>query len=289
LSDKLGTLLADRPALRRLSWRLGRRLYTSARGEQIAVEIESDGEAYLQARVIANVRDARLHVIDIGANQGDWTRHLIDQLPAGHRSPGRVRVDLFEPVPATRRRLGAVLEAIDSAGLCVVHDLAISDVAGHFEMAVMSDTGGTDTLHFDDSSEVPPGGWVSVETQTLSAFCAAHGFDHLHLVKCDAEGHDLKVIMGARDLLAARRIDVMQFEYNHRWVFSRSFLKDVFDLVRGLPYRVGKLEPRGIEVYEAWHPEIERFFQSNYVLIHEPVLSWLDVRYGAFDVSNTYA
>jgi hypothetical protein len=66
-------------------------------------------------------------------------------------------------------------------------------------------------------------------------------------------------------------------------------LKDVFDLVRGLPYRVGKLEPRGIEVYEAWHPEIERFFQSNYVLIHEPVLSWLDVRYGAFDVSNTYA
>jgi hypothetical protein len=123
LSDRLGTLLAGRPALRRLSWRLGRRLYTSARGEQIAVEIESDGEAYLQARVIANVRDARLHVVDVGANQGDWTRQFIAQLPADRRLPDRVRIDLFEPVPATRKRVAAVLTDIDSVGLCKVHDL----------------------------------------------------------------------------------------------------------------------------------------------------------------------
>ncbi len=290
LSDRLGSVLADRPALRRLFWRLGRRLYTSARGEQIAVDIESDGEAYLQARVIANAPAARLQVFDIGANEGDWTRCLINQLPADRRSRDRVRVDVFEPVPATRKRLAAVLAEIDPAGVCKVHDFAVSDVVGRFMMAIMSDTGGTNTLHFEnDGSEDPPGGWVSVETQTLSAFCAAQGIAHVHLVKCDAEGHDLMVIRGARDLLAGRRIDVLQFEYNHRWIFSRSFLKDVFDLVKGLPYRIGKLAPRGIEIYEAWHPEIERFFQSNYVLVSETALGWFDVRYGAFDEFNTYA
>jgi FkbM family methyltransferase len=275
--------------LRRLSWRLGRRLYTSARGEQIAAEIDSDGEAYLQARVIANVTETRLQVLDVGANQGDWTRRFIAQLPDDRRARDRVHVDLFEPVPATRERLAATLTSIDSVEFCQVHDLALSDMAGRFEMAVMSETGGTNSLHFDGSSEAPPGGWVSVETQTLSAFCAAHGVTHIHLMKCDTEGHDFKVIKGARDLLAARCIDVLQFEYNHRWVFSRSFLKDVFEIVKGLPYRVGKLEPRSIEVYATWHPELERFFQSNYVLVNEAVLGWFSMRYGAFDESNTYA
>jgi FkbM family methyltransferase len=113
------------------------------------------------------VRDARLHVVDIGANQGDWTRQFIAQLPADRRLPDRVRIDLFEPVPATRKRLAAVLTDIDSVGLCKVHDLALSDVAGHFEMAIMSETGGTNSLHFDGSSEGPPGGWVSVETRSV--------------------------------------------------------------------------------------------------------------------------
>jgi FkbM family methyltransferase len=291
LTDQLGALLATRPALRRLSWRLGRRLYTSARGEQIALEIGSDGEAYLQAQVIANVpSDVRLRVFDIGANQGDWTRHFISLLPDDRRSSERVHVDLFEPIPATRARLAAATLAMaDRAVICEVHSAAISNVAGQFKMAIMSDTGGTNSLHFDGSSEVPPGGWASVDTQTIADFCALRGIAHVHLVKCDTEGHDLKVIEGARTLLADGRIDVLQFEYNHRWVFSRSFLKDVFELVKGLPYCLGKLEPRWIEVYDAWHPELERYFQSNYVLVRAPALDWFDVRRGTFDASNTYA
>lgn len=290
MTDRLGALLAARPSLRRLSWRLGRRLYSSARGEQIALEIESDGEAYLQARVIANVpSEARLRVFDIGANQGDWTRHLISQLSDDRRSKDRAHIDLFEPVPATRARLAAALSAVDQEGICEVHSLAMSNTAGRFKMAIMSETGGTNSLHFDGSAEDPPGGWVSVDTQTIVDFCALRGIAHVHLVKCDTEGHDLKVIEGAQALLAESRIDVMQFEYNHRWVFSRSFLKDVFELVKGLPYCLGKLEPRWIEIYDAWHPELDRFFQSNYVLVSATALDWFDVRYGTFDGSNTYA
>lgn len=156
-------------------------------------------------------------------------------------------------------------------------------------MAIMSETGGTNSLNFDGTTDAPPGGWESVETKTLSAFCGSRGIAHVHLAKCDTEGHDAKVIEGALELLAKRRIDVMQFEYNHRWVFSRSFLKDVFELVKGLPYHVGKLEPRSIEIYEAWHPELDRFFLSNHVLVSDAALGWFDVRRGTFDESNTYA
>ena len=51
-------------------------------------------------------------------------------------------------------------------------------------------------------------------------------------------------------LLAAARIDVFQFEYNHRWVYGRSFLKDVFDLAAGLEYQVGKVRVRTVELFD---------------------------------------
>jgi FkbM family methyltransferase len=290
LTDLLGRSLAVAPALRRLTWRVGRRLYSAARGEQISSEIESDGEAYVQLCALKGVpRETKMQVLDIGANQGDWTRSLLTLIPKERSTRDSIRIDLFEPVPSTRQRLLAALSKIDPNGLAEVHPLAMSDRAGSFSMAIMSETGGTNSLHFDESSDRPPGGWITVETETLSAFCSAHRINYLHLVKCDTEGHDLKVLEGARELLLQKRIDVFQFEYNHRWVFSRCLLKDVFKLMQGLPYRIGKIEPTSIELFDEWHPELDRFFQSNYVVISEHALNWFNVHRGTFDESNTYA
>ena len=291
MSDRLGAMLGSGPAsLRRFVWRLGRRLYTSARREQISLEIEGDGEGYLQSCVVRAIDPGRpLTIMDIGANQGDWTRHLLANLPPDRKTSSRLKVILFEPVPSTRARLASTIAAHDLGGVCAIHPIAMSDVKGTFEMAIMSDTGGTNSLHFDNSAAAPPGGWISIQTDTLSGFFTEHGIDHAHLVKCDTEGHDLKVMQGARDLLAQKRIDVFQFEYNHRWVFSHSFLKDVFDLIDGLPYRLGRLMPDGVEYFSRWHPELDRFFQSNYVLVSERAMTWLNSHSGTFDDSNTYA
>lgn len=132
-------------------------------------------------------------------------------------------------------------------------------------------------------------GFVPVELATLDLYCAEASVDHIHIVKCDTEGNDLAVMRGAAGLLAAGRIDVLQFEYNQRWINARAFLKDVFELVEALPYRVGRVMPESIELFDAWHPELERFYQSNYVLVREPSLHGLNARGGAFDNSNSFA
>ena len=66
---------------------------------------------------------------------------------------------------------------------------------------------------------------------------------HFGLVEIDTEGHDLRVIEGAKGLLTAGGIDVIQFEYNHRWIASRCFLRDVFQLMTPLEYRIGRVTP----------------------------------------------
>ena len=80
---------------------------------------------------------------------------------------------------------------------------------------------------------------------------------------------------------------VCQFEY-HRWVFARNYLRDVFEFVLKLPYRVAKITPQRVEVYAGWHPELERFFESNWLLLHETALDGFSPRLGLFDGRNTF-
>ena len=275
--------------LRRFMWRAGRHLYCRARGE-IANDLATNGETYVQARVLkaAEVEDGRpLVVFDVGANMGEWTKALLRQMPANLER--NARIFLFEPIPDTFEKLRANLAEFDAGGLAKAFNIALSDEPGTAEMVVLSDTGGTNSLEFDGKLAQAALGRISVEKTTLAEFCGSQNIRHVHLLKCDTEGHDAKVLQGARPMLEAEAIDVAQFEYNHRWVYARHYLKDVFDLVEDLPYRIARVCPGHIEVFEEWHFELERFFEGNYLVVHERALDWFDARFGTFDISNTYA
>jgi FkbM family methyltransferase len=282
--------IAVSPSVRRFTWRLGRRLYCAARGEPRENDIASNGEAYVQSCVARSVPlGSTLRALDIGANQGEWTLSLLRAIVRARGADGDFEIDLFEPTPMTADRL---VQALSEAGVgpgVAIHRLAMSDCAGKVKLALMSATGGSNSLHFDPGAGAPPGGWIDVETDTLSNFCRRKAIDHIHLAKCDAEGHDLAVLRGARELLFERRIDVFQFEYNHRWVFSRSFLKDVFELIDGMPYRLARIMPAHIEAFDGWHPELERYFEANYLIVRDDVVDWFDMHEARFNGTNTYS
>ena len=54
---------------------------------------------------------------------------------------------------------------------------------------------------------------------TAETYAEMRRIQRLHLVKCDAEGHDMEVLKGAESLFAKRKPDMWQFEYNHRWIW----------------------------------------------------------------------
>lgn len=276
------------PLLRRLAWRVSRRVYAEARGEPVVNAIGQNGEAYVQRCVVRSSKPgAHLQVLDIGANEGEWSLSML-LVEANAGRLGTMRIDMFEPVPATLLRLRAALALALTEGVAHIHELAVSDRSGRVPMAIMSDTGGTNTLHPDGASSAPRGDFIEVEKMTLALFCERESISHIALAKCDTEGHDLSVLRGARPLLAEGRIDVFQFEYNHRWIHARAFLKDVFDLISGLPYCLARILPNSIEILPTWHPEMERFFEGNYLLVHDHAIDWFKARTVAFDVSNTY-
>jgi FkbM family methyltransferase len=288
MTDRFDRILSKAPSLRRFAWRAGRRLYSAARGEPRINAIGVNGEAYVQRRVAAALAcKASPIVFDVGANEGEWTLSLLDALDSA--GVAEAEIHAFEPVPETRRRLHAQLDARPHRQRVVIRELALSNAAGWARIAIMSESGGTNSLHPDGGAQDPPGGFFDVATQDLDGYCSDQGLARVNLVKFDLEGHDAIALSGARRMLGEERIDVLQFEYNHRWVFSRSYLKDAFDLVADLPYSLARVRPDCIELIPRWHPELERFFEANYLLVRHAALDWFARRHGSFDASNAYA
>ena len=59
-------------------------------------------------------------------------------------------------------------------------------------------------------------------------------------------------------------------------------------MFKGTSYSIGKLTPVGIEIYENWHPELEKYFEGNYIILHPEATLWFTTIIGNFDSSNTY-
>lgn len=273
---------------RRAIWRLGRRLYMSARGEGVN-DMRSNGETWLQLRVLqrAKAQGISLVILDIGANVGDWTMSFLNQALHEGVASKMLQIHAFEPVPGTGSMLRARLGAAADAERVTVWPVALSDASGTVAMHIVGDGAGTNSLEGTSGA----GQSIEVKRETLDSFCEMNGIDHVDLVKCDTEGHDLSVLRGARRMLSDGRIDIFQFEYNSRWIYPGSNLKQVFDFLGEIPsdYALGRLCPNRIEIFEGWHQELDRFFETNMVVIRRDMVGAVPCHFGRFDAANTYA
>jgi FkbM family methyltransferase len=230
------------------------RLVTNEVRLDVDNEIDSNGETDVQ-RLALTAPDPI--VFDVGAHFGEWSKALLAQ---GGNVP---TLHLFEPSAATFQR---ALRAVGNRG--TVHQLALSDHVGKEELQIVHEFAGANSLVPFTDKKRPSGQVEVVAVSTVDAVAADLGISRVTLLKIDAEGHDLAVIRGASRMLDDRAIGLVQFEYNSRWIDSRTLLLDAFLELQPRGYTIGKVTPRGMEVYPTWHPELETFREANY-------LAWL--------------
>ncbi len=273
---------------RRSLWRLGRLIYRYARRDGHN-DPKINGEYALHRKVSqwASRRSDPFNVIDIGANVGYWSSHLLDACQrAGVQD---VHLWAFEPSNAIRSKLAIRLQSAPTDYKVSINAEAVSDKVGR--AAFDATPGITGVKHLLTDAAIADGNTPSIEVEvtTLEEIFEAERIEIADFVKTDVEGFDLSALRGAAPLLAEGRIGLFQVEYNHCWISTRSFLRDVFELVEDFPYHVCKVVPGGIDAYEAWHIELETFFETNYLLVRDDLLVVFEVRKGQFGADNTYA
>ena len=214
-------------AFRSIPWRIGRKLYIWARREASSGP-ETSGEYWLLAQAVKAAPSAAPCFLDIGARLGEWTE-LAQALLKREGLSGYVHA--FEPSAASYAHLIYKFKSNESIH---IHKQALSDLSGPRDFFVVSDLAGVNSLTPVDGATVE-----QVDSVRVDDFLEAKKIDHVLFAKCDAEGHDFNILRGASELFRQARVDVWQFEYNHRWLASRAQLKDVFDFIADKPYRLG--------------------------------------------------
>lgn len=219
----------------------------------VADDVETSGERLVVKMVRRRVGDRPAVVFDVGANRGQWTRMARSVLGPS------AEIHCFEPSAEARAGIGA--EATRVA------PVALSDV----ETA----RGGGVTLHFDAEgsglASLHPrrglGESKPVLALTLDAVCAAGSVEHIDLLKIDVEGHEIRVLRGASAMLAAGKIDAIQFEFGGACIDSRVFLRDFFDLLAPHGFAIHRVTPTGIEGPIVYSEREEVFVSSNFLAL----------------------
>lgn len=167
-------------------------------------------------------------VVDVGANIGRFTEEVI------HRWPD-ARVICFEPQPTAAALI---------TGLAEVRNIALGDKRETLKL--FCNPGGTDMSASLHQESVGIGDWtdgIDVPVERLDE----QRLTRIDLLKIDAEGNELEVMLGAGCLLHPNYTRVIQWEVNRRTLGEDPAprIREFCDLLEPRGYIIGWIDRGG--------------------------------------------
>ncbi|HEX4708094.1 MAG TPA: FkbM family methyltransferase [Candidatus Udaeobacter sp.] len=226
---------------------------------------ELTGEKFLIEHVLPRLLDKEPPVMfDVGANVGHYSKALYSAFP-------KAQIVAFEPVPRTFEALRATLVTTtvkccsiglsDAVGDAIIYDYDEVDGSEHASLfpGVLRDLHRAKTIK---ETKVP--------LITLDAYCCTASIPVIDFLKIDTEGNDLKVLKGSQAMIQKNAIRVIQFEFNQTNIFSRVFLKDFYEILRG--YSFYRLLPHALLPLGSYSFHNEIFAFQNILALNDALI-----------------
>ncbi len=180
-------------------------------------------------------------IFDVGANEGNYSKQCFD---LGFKGT----IHCFEPHPKTHTNLQQSMARLPVA----IHNIGFSNVEGTaniFDHKVGDGSehaslfeGVIHSIHKDETVK------HEIVLTTIDSFLLKNNISHIGLLKIDTEGNEFNILLGAKNALKNKKIDIIHFEFNEMNTISRVFMKDFveylsnYDLYRLLPYGFLKIK-----------------------------------------------
>lgn len=198
-------------------------------------------------------------LFDVGANIGAYTAELAVAFSA---SGSRLTIHAFEPSSGAFRTLCEVA----AANSCVLpRKLALGERVEPGELH--SDHPGSvlGSIYPRDLREygVHLSQSEKIELTTLDTYCSEAGVAHIDFLKIDTEGNELAVLRGAQRMIAAGRVDFIQFEFGEAAIDARHYLRDFFRILPG--YQISRVTRGGLSALDRYKEEYEIFRTVNFL------------------------
>ena len=269
---------------RRFMWRFARAMLFFARRDGND-DCDTSGEYLLHSTFAHHYAGSKdnVTIVDVGANTGYWADHLLASCL--NSKIESLSYYGFEPSNAVRERLTENLQRFADDVSINISSEAVGNKVGPIQFEQSGGIRGS-SRQVQGASGQTLNEVETVNMTTIDKIAESHSLEQIAFVKSDVEGFDLNVIEGAIPLLRAERIDFFQFEYNHTWIETRHYLQDVFRLVEALPYVICRVVPDGLEAYQNWHPGLETYFHSNFLIVRSALVGELKIKQIEFDAQG---
>ncbi|PWV48826.1 FkbM family methyltransferase [Chitinophaga sp. S165] len=176
-------------------------------------------------------------ILDVGANIGGYSVMLRNRkvsLPIYAFEPHPVAYNKLEEAASMHHFIPVQKGAGETALTTFIYDYIENKGSEHASMykEVIADF---------RKSEVEE---IAIDLTTIDEFIEDNGIREIALLKVDTEGNELNVLKGARQAIAKGMIKVVQVEFNEMNVISRTFFKDIIDILPG--YDFYRMLPDGL-------------------------------------------
>jgi FkbM family methyltransferase len=229
------------------------RAYADRHEGELNGDMDTNGEMWIGRQLATTSRI----VFDVGANQGQWARRMLDYSPD-------LQLHAFEP----SRTTFSLLKGNVPRAIC--NNFGLSNQAHSATLYSFGPGHGWNSLHRRTDTEhgdpnLKQNQTEQVRLETIDNYCAEKEIGAIDFLKIDIEGHDLEAIRGAERMIREHRIAVIQFEYGNCNLDSGFQLKDFFGFFPTHGYRLAKLLPDALRPVDVYTRSLETFRYQNWV------------------------
>lgn len=159
--------------------------------------VETSGEKNVINYINKVVNENPVVIFDVGAHTGEWLQMCKKNIQK------KYKIYSFEPSPVAFVELNK-----NTSENIICEQIGFGEVQGTFYMQKETDGESTSQIS-DDKSDSS----VAVTIDTIDLYCEKNNINKIHLLKLDVEGYELKILDGAKKMLASGLIDMIQFEF----------------------------------------------------------------------------
>lgn len=227
-------------------------------GGDFRISGELFASSYVRTKLLNKY--ASVIIFDVGANIGYFSSQLSSIFENCD-----YKIHAFEPSKKTYSEYIKNTETIKS--VIIAQNIALGDVENKILLYTNTDSSGLASIYQRQLEylDIQMDKFEEIKVSTIDSYVAQNSIDRIHFLKLDIEGHELKALEGAKNMIALKKIDFIQFEFGGCNIDSKTYFQNFWYLLKDY-YHFYRIVRNGLQPITEYHENREIFKPINYLL-----------------------